>query len=44
MREKEKEQVRLIVKLLNILRNVKGEPLLDEKNELWNLEKKLQNK
>lgn len=31
MREKEKEQVRLIVKLLNILRNAKGEPLLDEK-------------
>ena len=40
MRKKELEQVRLIVKLLNMLREMKGEKPLSYKEEIWKMEKK----
>lgn len=40
MRRKELEQVRLIVKLLNMLRGMKGMEPLSYKEEIWKMEKK----
>ena len=38
MRRKELEQVRLIVKLLNMLRGMKGMEPLSYKEEIWKME------
>lgn len=40
MRRKELEQIRLIVKLLNMLRGMKGMEPLSYKEEIWKMEKK----
>lgn len=40
MRRKELEQIKLIVKLLNMLREMKGLELLSCKEEIWKIEKK----